>query len=198
MDESGGGVADSGGGVADSNVIEPGACDTGAWTGQSGRSTGRAGRVAGRYGPAGPFYGARTSMRRQLFACDTWENGKSISSIDTGRASIEHGAKTDSDLARPPGGDHPATQQASPGVLTQSAARRGRSAARHVPVTVTRSDASHGPRTRLPGRLADRLGGGAGRWRTGPSRRRTGAGGPGADPGRRRLSGMLAENSLVG
>ncbi len=52
--------------------------------------------------------------------CDKWENGKSISSIDTGSASmpVEHGAKTDSDLvARPPGGDHPATQQASSGVL---------------------------------------------------------------------------------
>ncbi len=60
------------------------------------------------------------------------ENGKSISSIDTGRARMEHGAKTDSDLARPPGGDHPATQQASPGVLTQSAARRGRSAAKRA------------------------------------------------------------------
>ncbi len=47
--------------------------------------------------------------------CDGWENGKSISSIDTGSASIEHGAKTNSDLARPPCGDHPATQQASPG-----------------------------------------------------------------------------------
>ena len=48
--------------------------------------------------------------------CDKWENGKSTrsSSIHTGRASIGHGAKTDSDLARPPGGDHPATQQASP------------------------------------------------------------------------------------
>jgi hypothetical protein len=54
---------------------------------------------------------------------DKWENGKPISSFDTGHASIEHGAKTDSDLARPPGGDHPATQQASPGVLTRSAAR---------------------------------------------------------------------------
>ncbi len=51
--------------------------------------------------------------------CDNWENGKSISSIDTSHASIGHGAKTDSDLATPPGGDHPATQQASPGVLTR-------------------------------------------------------------------------------
>ena len=32
----------------------------------------------------------------------------------------------------------------------------------------------------------------------GPSRRRAGAGGPGADPGRRRLSGVLAEHSLIG
>jgi hypothetical protein len=46
--------------------------------------------------------------------CDKWENGKSISSFDTGHASIEHGAKTNSHLARPPGGNHPATQQASP------------------------------------------------------------------------------------
>jgi hypothetical protein len=47
----------------------------------------------------------------------------SLSAADTGHASIEHGTKTDSDLARPPGCDHPATQQASPGVLTRSALR---------------------------------------------------------------------------
>jgi RNA recognition motif-containing protein len=81
--------------------------------------------------------------------CDQWENGKSISSIDTGQASIAHGAKTDSDLARlpgvdhpagrtdsdlarPPGGDHPAAQHASQGVLTRSAARRGQSAAQRA------------------------------------------------------------------
>jgi hypothetical protein len=64
--------------------------------------------------------------------CYKLENGKSISSVDTGSASIEHGAKTDSDLARPPGGDHPATQQARPGVLTWSAARCWRLAARHA------------------------------------------------------------------
>jgi hypothetical protein len=55
--------------------------------------------------------------------CDKWENCKSISSIgnsqasissiDTSQASIAHGAKTDSDLARPPGGCHPAAQRAS-------------------------------------------------------------------------------------
>ncbi len=64
--------------------------------------------------------------------CDKWENSKSISPIDTGHASIGHGAKTDSDLARPPGGDHPATQQVSPGVLTRSAARCWLSVARHA------------------------------------------------------------------
>ena len=69
---------------------------------------------------------------RLTVTCNKWENGKSISSIDTGHASIQHGAKTDSDLACPPGGDHPATQHASPGVLTRGAARRGRSAARHT------------------------------------------------------------------
>jgi hypothetical protein len=40
------------------------------------------------------------SERCLTATCDKWENGKSISSIDTGRASIEHGAKIDSDLAR--------------------------------------------------------------------------------------------------
>ena len=65
--------------------------------------------------------------------CDKWENGgKSISSIDAGNASMEHGAKTDSDLARPPGGDHPATQQAIQGVL--GARRGGRSAAKRAHV----------------------------------------------------------------
>jgi hypothetical protein len=77
--------------------------------------------------PVGP-----TAIVCLTATCDKWENGKSISSIDTGHASIEHGAKTNSDLARPPGGDHPATQQAGPGVLTRNAARRGRSAARHA------------------------------------------------------------------
>ncbi len=64
--------------------------------------------------------------------CDQWEHGKSISSIDTGQASIAHGAKTDSDLARPSGGDHPATQHASQGALTRSAARCGQSAAQRA------------------------------------------------------------------
>ncbi len=71
----------------------------------------------------------------QVLPCrgrDKWESGKSIRSIDTGHASVKHGAKPDSDLAHPPGGDHPATQQASPGVPTRSAARRGRSAARQA------------------------------------------------------------------
>ncbi len=63
--------------------------------------------------------------------CDKWGNGKSISSIDIGHVSIELGVKTNSDLVRQPGGDHPATQRASPGILTRSAARRGRSEARH-------------------------------------------------------------------
>jgi hypothetical protein len=79
--------------------------------------------------------------------CDKWENGKSIRSIDSGHASIEHGAKTDTDLARPPGGDHPATQQASPSVLTQGAARRGRR------VPVTRNEAGRGPRMRTRGSM---------------------------------------------
>jgi hypothetical protein len=59
--------------------------------------------------------------------CNKWENGMAISSIDTGHASIAHEAKT---LARPSGSDNLATQQANLGILTRSAARRGRSAAR--------------------------------------------------------------------
>jgi hypothetical protein len=58
------------------------------------------------------------------------------------------------------------------------------------------SQRKYSVKQRLVGRLGDR--GGAGLRRTGPDRRRTGAGGPGADPGRRRLSGMLAEHSLIG
>ncbi len=76
----------------------------------------------------------RVGIRCLTATCDKWENGKSISSIDTGRASIEHGAKTDPDLARPPRGDHTATQQASPGVLTQGAVHRGRLAAKRLGV----------------------------------------------------------------
>ncbi len=133
--------------------------------------------------------------------CDKWENGKPISSIYTGRAIIEHGAKSDSDLARPPGGDHPATQQASPCVLrllTRRAARCGRLAAKQSVCTrapMTQSEARHCSRMLLPGRIRDREG--AGRRRTGPDRRKTGAGGSGADPGRR-LSGGLAEHSVIG
>ncbi len=45
--------------------------------------------------------GPRRGLQCLTAACDKWENGESISSIDTGHASIEHEAKTDSDLARP-------------------------------------------------------------------------------------------------
>ncbi len=59
---------------------------------------------------------------------DQCENGKSISSIDTSQASIMHGAKTDSDLARPPRGDHLAARRSSPGragFITRSVACSG-------------------------------------------------------------------------
>jgi hypothetical protein len=67
-------------------------------------------------------------------SCNQWENCKSISSIDTGQASIAHasGAKTDLDLARPPGVDHPTAQHASQGVRTRSAARCWQSAAQQA------------------------------------------------------------------
>jgi hypothetical protein len=56
-------------------------------------------------------------------------------------------------------------------------------------VPETRSEVNHCPRMQRPRRLGDQ--GGAGR-------RRTGAGGPGGDPDQRRLSGVLAEHSLIG
>jgi hypothetical protein len=108
----------------------------------------------------------------QTAICDQWENDKSISSIDTGQASVAHGAKTDSDLARPPACDHPAgrtdpdlarppacdhpaAHHASQGVLTLGAQHatgiRLRSERTRVPVT--RSAARSGSRTRLPGRF---------------------------------------------
>jgi hypothetical protein len=55
--------------------------------------------------------------------CDQRENEKSFSSIDTSHTSIAHGAKTDSDLARPTGSDHPAAQYASEDDITLSTAR---------------------------------------------------------------------------
>jgi hypothetical protein len=79
--------------------------------------------------------------------CDKRENGKSISSIGTGRASMEHGAKTHPDLACHV---HPAV------IIVRTR------------VPMTRTEARRGPRMRLPGRLGDR--GGAGQRRTGPDR----------------------------
>ncbi len=49
---------------------------------------------------------------------------------------------------------------------------------------------------KLPGRIGDREG--EGLQRTGSDRLRTGAGGQGEDQDRRRLSGELAEHSLIG
>jgi hypothetical protein len=93
---------------------------------------------------------------------DKWKNGKSISSIDTGRASIEHGAKTDADLASPPGGDHPAISLGAP----RAAGARPPYVRTRVPVM--RSEARLCPRMRRPRRLGDQ--GGPGRWRSGPDR----------------------------
>ena len=89
--------------------------------------------------------------RLAILTLDAACHVQTISAVNTGRVSIAHGAKTDSDLARlpgvdhpagpgrtdsdlarPPGGDHPAAQHASQGVLTRSAARRGQSAAQRA------------------------------------------------------------------
>jgi hypothetical protein len=106
-------------------------------------------------------------------------------SIDTSQASIAHGAKADSDLARLRG-DHPGPASRTDSVLhihpvaiirprsrfarvfslgaQHAAGNRPRSERSRVPVI--RSAARSGSRMRLPGRLGDR--GGAGRRRTGP------------------------------
>ena len=76
--------------------------------------------------------------------CDKWENGKPISSIDSGHASIEHGPKTDSDLAGP---RSKLAQVSSLGAQRAAGDRRQGTCTR---VSVTRSEASHGPRMRLP------------------------------------------------
>ncbi len=110
--------------------------------------------------------------------------------------SMEPRPTLNSDLARPPGGDHAATQQASPGVLGAQRAAGDRRRGTCTRVLVTRSEASRNQTMLLPGRLGDQRG--AGRQRTGPSRWRTGAGGPGVDPGRQLLSGVLTERSLIG
>ncbi len=103
-------------------------------------------------------------------------------------AGMENGAKADS--------DHPAMQQASQGVLTQSAPSCGRSPAKRAPgpndLGVRRA-AAQGCGFPDDLRIKEELAGGG----QGPAGWRTGARGPGADPGRRRLSGVLAEHSLI-
>ncbi len=57
--------------------------------------------------------------------CDKWESGKSISSIDTSQANKHCAWSQDkSDLARSPGGDHPAAQHASRVFLYSSHTQR--------------------------------------------------------------------------
>jgi hypothetical protein len=53
------------------------------------------------------------------------ENGKPISPIDSAQPTMAHGADTDSDLARPPDGNHPSARQTTLGMLLLSATRRG-------------------------------------------------------------------------
>jgi hypothetical protein len=56
--------------------------------------------------------------------CAQGENGKSISPTDSAQSTMARGADTDSDLARPPDGNHPSSRHAIPGMLLQSATRR--------------------------------------------------------------------------
>ncbi len=124
--------------------------------------------------------------------CVQCENGKSISPIDSAQPTMAHDADTDSDLA-PPDGKHPSARNATPARLLRSATRRR--IAGHVVAHPGPSESEWGHRGAMDGSCSDdseieeeRAAGG----------RRAGAGGPGADPGRRRLCGMLAEHSLIG
>jgi hypothetical protein len=56
--------------------------------------------------------------------CVQCENGKSISQIDRAQPTMAHDADTDSDLARPPDGNHPSVRNATPAMLPRSATRR--------------------------------------------------------------------------
>ncbi len=93
--------------------------------------------------------------------CDKWENGKPMSSIDTGSASIEHGTKTDSDLARP---SLAAVTIQPRSKLARVLSAGARPQSMHTQVPITQSETHCCPRM-LPLRL---------HWdRGGPGRRRT-------------------------
>ncbi len=129
--------------------------------------------------------------------CVQCEIGKSISPVDhSAQPTMAHDADTDSGLARPPDGNHPSARHDAPAILLRSATRRR--TAGHVVLHAGPSDSVEATVEQLMGAARTRGDrGGAGRRRTGPIRQRAGAGGPGADPGRRCLSGMLAEHSLI-
>jgi hypothetical protein len=55
--------------------------------------------------------------------CAQGENGKSISPTDSAQSTMARGADTDSDLARPPDGNHPSSRHATPGIIHWSATR---------------------------------------------------------------------------
>jgi hypothetical protein len=137
--------------------------------------------------------------------CVQCENGKHISPFDSAQPTMTHGADTESLLQTRISHVHPTAiihqrctllRGCYSGVLLVRAGALPAMLWR-TRVLVTRSEATiMMERWMEAGRLGDR--GGACRRRSGPNRRRAGAGGPGADPGRRRLSGVLAEHSLIG
>jgi hypothetical protein len=56
-------------------------------------------------------------------ACVQCENGKSISPIDSAQLTMAHDTDTESDLARPPDGNHPSARHATQARLLRSATR---------------------------------------------------------------------------
>ncbi len=148
--------------------------------------------------------GRRMSTGCLNVVCVQCENGKSICPIDNARRpkpTMAHDAETDSDLARSPDGKHPSAA-IQRGTLRRlcycGVLRSGAPPAMlwRTRVLVTLSEVTVERWMGAARTTRDR--GGARMRRTGPNRRRAGAGGPGADSGRRRLSGMLAEHSLIG
>jgi hypothetical protein len=80
--------------------------------------------------PRGCLCSAAVRQSAPHWTCVQCENGKSISPIDSTQPTMAHDADTDSDLARPPDGNHSSARHATPGMLLWSATRRR--AAGHV------------------------------------------------------------------
>ncbi len=106
--------------------------------------------------------------------CVQCENGTPISPIDSPQPTMAHDADTDSDLARPPDGNHPSARHATPAMLLWSATRSRRTAG-HVVAHSGPSDSELSHHGAMDGSCSDdseieeeRAGGGPGPTGGGP------------------------------